>query len=272
MSGCGFQIMQTTRPGLRAVLAETAHAFPRHSHDEYGIGLMEAGGQLSASGRGQVTAGAGDIITVNPGEVHDGEPLQGRPRRWRMLYLDPALMRSLGEGLDPATSGGSRGGTVDVEFTAPVLRSQPAALRFAATFRTLAHPSSLASEEALLALASALLAPVATKPVDVLHPGLLRARALLDDGSAGEELSLAFLAAEASLGRFQLLRSFAKCFGLTPHAYLMQRRADRARDMIAAGQSLATAAAEAGYADQAHMTRDFRRRYGLTPAAFARGR
>jgi AraC-like DNA-binding protein len=267
----GFHILPTNTPGLRAVLAETAHAFPRHSHDEYGIGLVEAGGQISASGRGQVTAGAGDIITVNPGEVHDGAPLHGLSRRWRMLYLDPALMRSLGEGLDPENSAGCAGGTGNVEFTAPVLRSQPAALRFAESFRRLAHPSSLAVEEALLDLASALSRPAASKTADHLHPGLLRARMLLDDPSAGEP-SLAFLAAEANLGRFQLLRSFAKCFGLTPHAYLMQRRADRARDLISAGQALATAAVEAGYADQAHMTRDFRRRYGLTPAAFARSR
>lgn len=64
------------------------------------------------------------------------------------------------------------------------------------------------------------------------------------------------------------MRSFAAHFGLTPHAYLMQRRASRARDLIRSGSPLAAAAFESGYADQSHMTRDFRRRYGLNPAAF----
>ncbi|MNY79481.1 Helix-turn-helix domain protein [compost metagenome] len=49
----------------------------------------------------------------------------------------------------------------------------------------------------------------------------------------------------------------------------MQRRASRARAFIRSGSPLAAVASEAGYADQSHMTRDFRRRYGLTPAAFA---
>ncbi len=77
--------MDAGRPALQAVLADGVHASPRHTHEEFGIGLMEVGGQLSASGRGQATAGAGDIIAVNPGEVHDGAPLRGEARRWRML-------------------------------------------------------------------------------------------------------------------------------------------------------------------------------------------
>jgi hypothetical protein len=58
--------------GIDAMTASTAHAFPRHTHDQYGIGVIDAGGHSSWSGRGQVEAGAGSLICVNPGEVHDG--------------------------------------------------------------------------------------------------------------------------------------------------------------------------------------------------------
>lgn len=44
-------------------------------HDQFGIGLVERGAQKSLSGRGMVEAEAGHVITVNPGEVHDGIPL-----------------------------------------------------------------------------------------------------------------------------------------------------------------------------------------------------
>ena len=53
---------------------------------------MVRGGQRSASGRGPVEARIGDVITCNPGEVHDGSPLDERGRAWRMLYFAPALM------------------------------------------------------------------------------------------------------------------------------------------------------------------------------------
>lgn len=257
----GFRVVETFQPGLRAVLADTAHAFPRHSHDEFGIGLMEAGGQLSASGRGQVTAGAGDIITVNPGEIHDGAPLRQENRRWRMLYLEPSLMRSLANGIDPEAGG-------EVEFTAPVLSDRRIARRFAHAFHGLSERSSLAGEESLLTVTAGLLARRIPGLADPLHPGLRRVKSLLDD-APNADLSLTLLADEAGLSRFQVLRSFAAHYGLTPHAYLMQRRASRARDLIRSGSPLAAVAFDAGYADQSHMTRDFRRRYGLTPAAFS---
>ncbi|MCM2477478.1 AraC family transcriptional regulator [Rhizobium sp. CG5] len=257
----GFRVVETIQPGLRAVLADTAHAFPRHSHDEFGIGLIEAGGQLSASGRGQVTAGAGDVITVNPGEVHDGSPLRNENRRWRMLYLEPSLMRSLADGIDPEAGGQG-------EFHAPVLSDRRIAQRFAHAYRGLSERSSLAGEEALLTLTAGLLSARSTCLADPLHPGLRRVKALIDD-APDADLSLALMADEAGLSRFQVLRAFAAHYGLTPHAYLMQRRASRARALIRSGRPLADVAFEAGYADQSHMTRDFRRRYGLTPAAFA---
>lgn len=72
------------------------------------------------------------------------------------------------------------------------------------------------------------------------------------------------------MSRFQLLRGFAAATGLTPHAYLMQRRLHLARCLIQTGVPLAQAAAEAGFADQSHMTRLFSRCYGVTPAAYAR--
>ena len=58
--------------GESLAAADSAHAFGRQTHDQFGIGLIERGAQKSASGRGIVEAGAGDMITVNPGEVHDG--------------------------------------------------------------------------------------------------------------------------------------------------------------------------------------------------------
>src|SRR5450631_2914516 len=78
--------------GVDAMSATTTRTYPRHTHDQYGIGVIDSGGHASLSGRGQVGASAGTLIFVNPGEVHDGRALGGRPRSWRMLYLDPAAM------------------------------------------------------------------------------------------------------------------------------------------------------------------------------------
>ncbi|WP_262121685.1 AraC family ligand binding domain-containing protein, partial [Serratia ficaria] len=86
-----IQLLPITVAGIEAVNANSDISFGRHTHDQFGIGLMDSGGQKSLSGRGYVESNAGDVITVNPGEVHDGKPLGG-PRAWRMLYFDTELI------------------------------------------------------------------------------------------------------------------------------------------------------------------------------------
>lgn len=61
-----FQIIRCGMDGVDAVSADTSHAFGRHIHDQFGIGVILRGAQKSLSGRGIVEAEAGDVITVNP--------------------------------------------------------------------------------------------------------------------------------------------------------------------------------------------------------------
>ena len=62
---------------------------------------------------------------------------------------------------------------------------------------------------------------------------------------------------------------FRACFGTSPHRYLIGGRLDRVQAEIARGISLADAAYAAGFADQSHMTRHFKSRFGLTPGRYA---
>jgi len=68
-----------------------------------------------------------------------------------------------------------------------------------------------------------------------------------------------------------LQRLFRERVGVSPKWVLQRHRVHEAAARIAAGEhDLATLAVELGYADQAHMTGDFRTAVGLTPAAYAR--
>jgi len=96
-----------------------------------------------------------------------------------------------------------------------------------------------------------------------------RAREILENAFA-EPPSLAALAAAVGANRFVLLREFRRCFGLPPHAFVVRLRADRARALLARGGDLAEVAQRLGFADQSHMTRVFKRLYGITPAAYRR--
>lgn len=254
MRRCAFQDVQ-------AIEARSRHTFPRHTHDGYGIGLILSGAQRSWSGRGTVEAGAGNIITCNPGEVHDGMPI-GDTREWKMLYLAPVLVGAIVADI-------RAGAPADFEFAEPVIDKHTQIQAFEAAYDALTGrwaDAERAQERLILLLAGLLHA----KPPSfaLVPPGLARAKARIDDDPTAP-IALAELAREAGVSRFQVVRGFAKLTGLTPHAYIVQRRLDAARVMIAAGATLANAAAACAFADQSHFNRSFIDRYGVTPGAYA---
>ena len=270
------RVLATPWEGVYATHIESARHYRRHSHTVFGVGLVEYGAQRSASGRGQVEAYAGDVIMCNPGEVHDGQPLGSPSRRWRMLYLEPAAM---------AAAMGEPGGAAGLELTQPV--AQDPRLRLAlhelldrlqrggggqgpvAAAHTLACDESLARVFALLPGHHAL-APAAAHSAAPLSAATARIQQARDRLAADllAPPTLGELALAAGLSKFQLLRHFEKAFGLTPHAWLLQQRAERARGLIRGGAGLAQAAAACGFADQSHMTRLFTRQFGFTPGAW----
>ena len=266
-----FRMRRTVLPGVEAVEAQSSHVFARHSHDCHGIGLMLAGGQKSASGRGPVEALAGDVITVNPGEVHDGAPVGGAPRAWRMLYLPPALARAAASDLaDDAGSGAGAGG--DYVFVRPVARHATLAAGFTRLYAAVTADGSgdaaaMLGEQLLLELLQGLGNRTARDRTPGVGAAVAQARAMIDDAPAAA-CSLADLAAVSGLSRFQVVRQFVRATGLTPHAYLIQRRIETTRALLAGGAALADAAAASGFADQSHMTRLFVRAYGMTPGAY----
>ncbi|WP_338760036.1 AraC family transcriptional regulator [Massilia sp. METH4] len=243
--------LRTGLPGVQALVTESARSFGRHTHDQFGIGLVVQGAHASHSCAGRVEAQPGDCITVHPGEVHDGSPLGGMPRRWFMLYLDSTAV-------DGA-----------YEFARPVLRNPALRETLLALHGALAGGMAdglLVEQESARLLALAAGRP----PGQIEVPAVLRrARQLIDD-CPSSELTLDALARAAGMDKFQLVRGFGHAFGLTPHACLMQRRIQLARALLAAGVPVVQAAADAGFADQSHLTRLFARTFGITPAAYRR--
>ena len=250
--------------GIDPMTASTARAFPRHTHDQFGIGVIDAGGHASWSGRGQVEAAPGHFISVNPGEVHDGRAIGGRPRTWRILYLEPAVLADLrADVLD--------GATCSYTFAAPVFADRDLHRLFDAAFRQKAgQGDTMPCETAVLRLIARLAAHSTARPRrdEGSTACILRARDRIDADPAFP-VTLVELAKEAGLSRYQLIRAFARELGLTPHAYILQRRIALAQRLIRAGRALSEVAVEAGFCDQSHLTRWFVRQFGVTPRRYA---
>ena len=263
------RLLATPWPGVFGTDIDSALAYDRHWHTTFGFGLMERGAHRSVSGSGIVDAHAGDVIAINPGEVHDGWPLDVASRRWRSLHLDPELV---------AAMAGESGSAGEVRFTRPTIHDRTLIRPLQRLMRRLerwneslrhATDEALACEEALVLACGRLLNRHSTATsAGEARSDVVRVRERLADDLVHTP-SLSELAALVGISRYQLLRRFEHVYGMTPFAWQRQVRTERARALIAGGRSLAEAAADCGFADQSHMTRVFARHFGFTPGTWA---
>ncbi|HYG86178.1 MAG TPA: AraC family transcriptional regulator [Azospirillum sp.] len=242
--------------------------FPRHFHDDYTFGLVTRGANRFIYRRDRLVAPAGTLCLADPGEVHTGEADEGGWSYWT-VHVPADVLATLRAELDEGAAG-------PPDFAAGVIDDAQAVRRFAAFFRSVRGSSPLErGSRAVAALAYLIRAHGADRPrgsAPGADPGVARTvRDYLADRLA-EPVTLADLEAATGVGRFRLLRAFRRAYGLPPHAWQMQLRLARAHALIGVGRPIAEAAADAGFADQAHLTRLFKRSFGYTPGMLARGR
>lgn len=246
-------------PSVREVLHArmTDHAYPAHAHADWALMLVDEGAVVYDLGGRRRIADRSSATLLPPGIAHDG---RAAPRSdgftKRVAYLDRSWM--------PET------------FAGPVVDMPGRTDLLAATrrlHRALAEPGEEhAAEHALLRVAEMLAAAahgdahpqrddvLARRLRDLLEVHLVDGISLQDAGRV--------------LGSHpgHLSRSFVASFGMPPHRYLTSRRVDLARELLLRGERPSTAATSAGFHDQAHLTRHFRRLLGTTPARFAGAR
>jgi len=245
--------------GITAMELMSNHCFPRHAHDEYGIGVILSGAQRSWSGVGLVESLPGDVISVNPGELHDGHPVDRAVRRWRIIYFDP---RTLARRL---VADARR----EIEFVSPNLREPGLGHWVNLLFDRLTHDADgLGVEEIVTYLVGRLVSPSRPEFERRTYSAPVRQAQKRIDDDPSSRVSLAELAALSGVSRYQIVRAFARELGVTPYAYVIQRRVRLARQLLVSGATLADAALRAGFADQSHLTRAFVRQLGVSPGRY----
>lgn len=118
-----------------------------------------------------------------------------------------------------------------------------------------------------------LLARIARTPDNrATAPSMARAAAAWVDDHYTLPVTLSDVAAALDAERTALAKAFRHEYGCSLGEYIRHRRVEHVASELRSGRktALATLAHEAGFADQSHMTRLFKRAYGLTPGAWRR--
>ncbi len=238
-----------------------------HTHAAWSIGAVDDGRSVLTRGRQRQRLTRGDVVLIAPDEVHCCNPDEDGRWSYQMLYLESAWLRAVvGESSDASGSGAAIGEQL-AAVRAPTLHARLTRLN-----ALLQSDAALPDKEAALVLFAG---DVFVRPAHSARPPPAAAqRARLREvreaiaERCSETLRLDELAALAGMSRYGLLRAFRAVYGLTPHAWQIDRRIVRARHLLDSGMSLAETALALGFADQSHFQRAFKERVAATPGEY----
>ena len=243
----------------------TARAFAPHYHPAWVVGCVLHGARRFWVRGREYRARAGDVVILRPGEVHACAPEGLAPFDWRGFHFREGsgaadLLQNLTGDyptMEPVHAGEDVLGEL-LAVHALMGASSRAELKRSRLFAALRRLAQHARR-----------ADAARAAHTLPEPALEALRSHLD-GHAEERVSLEDMAGMARMGKFRLVRAFARMTGATPYRYLESARVNRAQELLAQGLPPAEAALAAGFADQSHLSRAFRTRLGVTPGACRR--
>ncbi|VVO58332.1 HTH-type transcriptional activator RhaR [Pseudomonas fluorescens] len=250
---------------VRSIADGREVCYTRHAHEHFSIGAITAGRSTYIHEQSHFQVGTGTVVLMNPGDVHACNPIDNQPWSYLMLYVDTPwltdLQHQLGFSHDLAFRRFSVTHNRDtlvfdglkalyevlVDQQQEVLHKHSAAVEFFSEVQLRLNP--------------------ADPPLREPNFKLERAADYIRDNCT-QMLKLEDICFAAQLSPSYLIRAFKQQYGMTPHAFLVNRRIQFAQDRLRRGELIADVALEAGFADQAHFQRAFKQHLAATPGQY----
>ncbi|QBD77843.1 AraC family transcriptional regulator [Ktedonosporobacter rubrisoli] len=239
------------------------HAFAPHSHSYFATSIIDRGvGTIWYRGTTHL-APAGSLVLLNPGEVHTGQVYSKNGWAYRALYPHMELIRSIAGNITERFA-------KSYFFPNPIITDPEIASFLHRLHAALVNEASTLERESwLLWSYTALLTRYAECPLSLpsgrKEPQAVKLAREYIEAHFAQNISLSQLASLTGLTSYHLVRVFHNTMGLPPHAYLNQIRLMQAKNLLLAGTPIISVASETGFTDQSHLTRRFKRVYGITP-------
>jgi AraC-like DNA-binding protein len=239
--------------------------YAKHWHDTFSIGLISRGRCNYINRTETAQACVGTVVLMNPGDVHACNPVRGERWSYRMLYIDVPWL------CETQAAAGINSSHCFTPFST-IATTQPELYDgLNRLFDTLIDPQIEHLEKQIAALSFMGMLHLRLGTSRSAHgkkaPRLTRAADFIRQNCT-RSLRLEEICAEASLSPSQLIRTFKAAHGLTPHAYQLNCRIEFCRSQLRAGHSIADVALAAGFSDQAHFQRSFKKFVAVTPGQY----
>ena len=249
----------------RAIADGREVCYTRHAHEHFSIGAITAGRSTYLHEQSAFEVNAGTVVLMNPGDVHACNPIEDQPWSYLMLYVDTPWLTDLQHQLGFSDDAAFR------RFSATHTRDANLFSGLAQLYEVLIDPQQDVLRKHSVAVEFFTDVQLRLNPVDqpLREPNfkLERAADYIRDHCT-QNLRLEDICEAAQLSPSYLIRAFKQHYGMTPHAFLVNRRIQFAQDQLRSGKLIADVALEAGFADQAHFQRAFKQHLAATPGQY----
>lgn len=250
--------------GLEILSCSNDHQFSKHLHDGYVLWLnSESGEHFSVNGTSDILH-LGRISIIEPGVVHSNRACIPNHRHLRSFYFSEVFLQKLYTHLTEKL--------IDYSLPTCTISNHHLWREFCGLHDLLLHSEdSLSKEVETVTTFSKLYDEDLRRGVrSGFSTEKNRIQRVVDyfHGNINRKIHLDELADLVHCTSYYLIRLFQEQRGIAPHKFLIQIRLERARVLLDEGHDIVDAALLSGFADQSHLTRLFKARYGLTPGVY----
>jgi AraC-like DNA-binding protein len=238
--------------------------FIPHTHEAATVLMVTEGVVEVGVGVNRYIAQKGQLAIIGANQVHSARPMVSSGWEMRSLHLPPSeIAKATSLAIDQCER---------IHFTNPVHTIDSLCSTFLELHRCTEKMDADADD--LHAFVQRLFAKIEIFGPTVSDAGLpderiVKAMNILTE-HVGDTIRISEIAAKVGLSAFALIRQFEKAFGISPHRWRIQARANEAARLLRRRTHAASAAALCGFSDQSHMVRVFKKVFGVTPGQYCR--
>lgn len=261
-------LLKTGFGDVEMMIAEYyTQSFAKHSHDDFPLGVIEKGAMAFYFRRKNLIAPKGTVNLSYPGEIHNGHSLNEDGWKYRMFYFNLSVLKNIFYEFQNRKS--------DLPFFPHGVIDDP----YLASYLLKLHIELEQNNLAALEIDAYIMHTIsylifrhsdhncAFKTKKIGHRSIQKVIEYINAYYA-QNINLTELSTVAGVSPYHFTRIFDKELGITPHAYLIQTRIKKARQLLFSHKKLVDIAMDTGFNDQSHLNRRFKQILGVTPQQY----
>lgn len=249
-------------PYLELRYSNNTKHYKEHIHENFSIGINLEDKSIYTNKNKRYNLDVGMIAIVNANTIHSCNPILKTPNLYYMMYLDEKWCYGIQKSICDESNSFKA-------FPKDILHDKKLYKKFKNLCETIFDDTHyFEKENELINFFTELFTPYIKESTSKIDDPVFYKIVLYLKENYKENISLEELSQKFNLNSFYIIRLFKSQINMTPHAYLLNLKINRAKEFLKKGLSIVETALECGFTDQSHFHRNFLKNVASTPKEY----